>query len=135
MPAGDPASSESRRATDRLKQTRQARLHQRPRTEGRNRRPSTSAERRGLVAVGIQDARPRRGGGGGGGGGALKEATSPAEWVHRPAFVTHRTARRSRRAPAPGPNSDRQLFSATDTASIRVTLVPRSALNTPRTTT
>src|SRR3546814_7165719 len=83
MPAGDPASSESRRATDRLKQTRQARLHQRPRTEGRNRRPSTSAERRGLAAVGIQDARPRRGGGGGGGGGALKEATSPAEWVHR----------------------------------------------------
>src|SRR3546814_37262 len=132
MPAGDPASSESRRATDRLKQTRQARLHQRPRTEGRNRRPSTSAERRGLVAVGIQDARPR-GGGGGGGGGALKEATSPAEWVHRPACVTHRTARRSGRAPAPGPNSGSQLFSATDTASIRVTLVPRSAPNTART--
>src|SRR3546814_17978905 len=108
MPAGDPASSESRRATDRLKQTRQARLHQRPRTEGRNRRPSTSAERRGLVAVGIQDARPR-GGGGGGGGGALNEAPSPAEWVQRPACVTHRTTRRPRRPPAPRPTSGSQL--------------------------
>src|SRR3546814_18636693 len=87
MPTGDPASSESRSATDRLKQPRQARLHQRPRTEGRNRRPSTSAERRGHVAVGIQDARPR-GGGGGGGGGAVKKAKSPAAWGPRPARVT-----------------------------------------------
>src|SRR3546814_11578387 len=123
MPAGDPASSESRRATDRLKQTRQARLHQRPRTEGRNRRPSTSAERRGLVAVGIQDARPR-GGGGGGGGGAWKEATSPAEWVHRPECVSHRTERRSGRANDRCRKSGSQRVHATAPESIPGTILP-----------